>query len=144
MQPEDGVDVRPLPALYGYLAKVYKQMEDEAEVETLPDDENETGLVYTGHLTVLFQGMNIPNPYYTSVTRALKAMGCVIQLRRGGGSATSKWLLVAPPTEVSFMDADLGKRRTVAGKGKVAILEQRIRDLTRRVTVLEDKLSKVA
>ena len=145
MQPEAAED-RMMPALWTYVAKVYRQMEDEAEVERLAGDlqgeeEEATGLVYTGHLTSLFQGMGIPNPYYTSVTRALKLMGCVIQLRRGGGTARSKWLLVAPPSEESFMDADAGSKTARAHKGKVAILEQRVRDLTKRVVALEDLIS---
>lgn len=139
MQPEDE---KPMPALWGYTQRVYSAMEDEAEAEELPGEVEEgedqpTGLVYTGHLTSLFQTMAIPNPYYTHVTRMLKAMGCIQQLRRGGGPSMSKWLLIAPPTEEAFLEVESGKS-TMARKGKVAALEQRIRDLNKRVTVLED------
>lgn len=125
-----------MPALWSYVTKVYAKMEDEAKVEQVGEEESDTALVYTGHLTALFQGMNIPNPYYTHVTRMLKAMGCAQQLRRGGGPSTSKWALVAEPTEEAFTAAEAGKP-TQRKKGQYAILEQRIRDLVSRVATLE-------
>jgi hypothetical protein len=127
---------RPLPALFGHCEKVYTEMENQAEREPVDDEEQ---LVYTGALTGLFAGLGVPNPYYTHVMRALKKMGCVHQLRRGGGTAPSKWMLVAPPTEDAFTDLD-GSYTDWKGKrgGKVASLEQQIRDVTRRVSVLED------
>lgn len=127
---------RTMPALWGYVTKVYAKMEDLAEVDELVEGEPATGLVYTGHLTQLFQEMSIPNPYYTHVTRALKAMECIAQLRRGGGTSMSKWALLGPPSEEVFLKADLGN--TGPQKGKTNVLEQRIRDLQKRLQILED------
>jgi len=143
--PDDHpINERPMPALWNYVKRVYAAMEDAAEVEQLMEDDEATGLVYTGHLTGLFQEMNIPNPYYTSVTRALKAMECVLQLRRGGGSATSRWALLGPPKEEIFLSRDLGTGATVAGhKGKIGMLEQRIRDLTKRMLAAEDEIKEL-
>lgn len=127
---------RPMPALWGYVDKVYRKMEDTAEAE---DDD----LVYTGHLTGLFQELGIPNPYYTSVMAALKAMGCVLQLRRGGGTSRSKWQLVTPPTEELFL-ANVAKGSGVGiskqHSSRLTIAEQALRDLSKRVLRLEDAL----
>jgi len=133
-------DERPMPALWSYLLRVYNQMEEAAEVEEQEGLDGGSGLVYTGHLTTLFQDMQIPNPYYTSVTQALKAMGCIIQLRRGGGTGLSKWALLERPTEQLFHTKATRKTRAVQHVGKLNILEQRIKDQTVQINQLRRQL----
>lgn len=136
-------DKRPLPALWNYLTRVYSAMEDEAEDQRLADDSDEIGLVYEGHLTQLFQELGIPNPYYTSVTRALKAMQCIEQLRRGGGPSKSRWRLLAPPDEESFLAYESAGKTSVKHRGKLGQIEQRLRDLTTRQLQVEDEFRKL-
>jgi hypothetical protein len=56
-------------------------------------------VVYEGMLTKLVtEDLGLPVPYYTKVRQFLMAMGCIRQLRRGGGSAPSQWELIREPT----------------------------------------------
>lgn len=121
-------------------------MVSEAKAETVEDDEaDEPQLIYEGHLTNLFRDLGVPNPHYTAVMRALKAQNCVVQIRRGGGTAMSKWALLKEPEAEAFVEA--AGRRT-ATKGKMGQLEQRFNDLQKllirtieRLDELEERLN---
>jgi hypothetical protein len=78
----------------------------------------------------------VPNPYYTTVNRALKLQGCIIQLRRGGGAALSKWALIKEPKPEDFRDA---AERKHASRSKVGQLEQQVRDLRRLIIDLRER-----
>lgn len=133
---EDGD--RPTPAMWDHVQLVFNEMEKRSTIEQLA---GEPVKVYEGHLTGLFQELGIPNPYYTHIMKALKAMGCVDQIRRGGGAAYSKWQLCYPPTEEGFMTYD-DNRLPNRAKGKIGALEQRVKLLDERVTYMERFLSK--
>ena len=124
-----------LPAIFDHCVNVYKRMESEAQLVQAPAEEGgEQYLVWEGHLTKLFAALHLSVPYYTSVTRELKRMGCIAQKRRGGGNAPSQWLILTAPTEELFrMDNKLVSRATQKGN-KIEMLEQQIRDLTATVT----------
>lgn len=130
----------PTPMMYDHARKVYEAMETEAVEEPLYDgDGQETEdrqKVYTGHLTSLFQKLELPMPYYTQVMKGLKAQNCVEQLRRGGGTSQSKWILFNAPTEDGWVTYEDNKRGGVK-QGKVAQLEQQLSDLRIRVASLE-------
>lgn len=127
-------DERPTPALFDHCANVYKAMEDEATAEA------DGTIVYEGFTTQLFSGLQLSTPYYTSVMKLLQRMGCVEQLRRGGGNAKSRWRLVRQPDEEAFRVADELVRP--AG-GKVAMLEQGVGTLNSRISRLEDKVNAI-
>jgi hypothetical protein len=122
------LDDRPTSTLFDHCVTVFNEMEAQAR------DEVGIGLVYEGHLTKLFHQLNLSTPHYTSVMKMLKAMGCVEQIRRGGGSAVSRWELKRVPGEESFRSFE---QMNTAPKGKYAALEQAVRDLARRVNELE-------
>jgi len=99
-------------------------------------------LIYEGFLTTLVtRQLNLSVPYYTSVTNVLKRMGCVRQLRRGGGSAPSQWLLIKEPQEKDFL-ATLPKKlgRPHKTEPTSPVGDQRIADLTRRLNYLYSAL----
>jgi hypothetical protein len=132
---------KPTPREFDWAEKVYKRMLEHAE----PTEAEDTGLgntrdmtimVYKGHLTKLFAELEVPNPYYTKIMGALKQDGCVEQLRRGGGAAMSEWILHHEPREEAFRD-----RRELRShaKGKVAELEQRVRDQQNVIRDLVEK-----
>jgi hypothetical protein len=145
--PEEGKKV-VTPALWTHVAKVYTTMEAEAEVELLYPEVGESeeelavqekGLVYTGHLTALFQELKIPNPYYTSVMNCLKKMACVEQIRRGGGTGMSRWHLLQRPTEEGFLKlGGTGQKSASRHIGRNAANDQRVRDMNKRITRLEE------
>lgn len=129
----------PLPAIFGHACTVYKEMESEAELVERADQGMAQVLVWEGHLTKLVTRLHLSVPYYTSVTRELKRMGCIKQLRRGGGNATSQWLLVTEPTEELFRDlstqtGNLTKRRLT----RLDILEARLNSIVQEHNKMRD------
>jgi hypothetical protein len=123
-------EAKPTPALYDWVCKVYNEMLAQAK-------EEDGQPVYTGHLTTLMRELGVPNPYYTTITKALKATNAAQQLRRGGGVAMSKWLLGETPAEEGFAEVT---RRTTGKQGQVATLEQQTRDLRKLVLDQQDRL----
>jgi hypothetical protein len=135
----------PTPMMFDHARRVYEAMDAEAVEESF-EFEDEDGIpheqvhkVYTGHLTTLFQRLELAMPYYTGVMKGLKALNCVEQLRRGGGTSQSKWVLYQAPTEQGWVDYDDNKRGGVR-QGKTAMLEQQLRTLAERVQRIEDYL----
>jgi hypothetical protein len=89
-----------VPAMFEHCARVYTAMEKDSKVEI---DDNDTQMrVYEGHLTRVFAKLELSTPYYTTIMKHLKRMGCVEQIRRGGGSQTSKWRLIKEPDAQAF------------------------------------------
>jgi hypothetical protein len=109
----------PLPAVFEHAVTVYRRMESEAELvnygETGDGGADIKRLVWEGHLTKLFSSLHFSVPYYTSVTRELKRMGCISQIRRGGGNAASKWQLHHEPTEELFR-GDANRTSNISSK----------------------------
>jgi hypothetical protein len=142
-------DDNPVPAMFDHAARVYGEMAKRANMEDMPLSEGDEGgltqnaLVYKGHLTNLFQELGIPNPYYTAVMKALKAMNCVEQYRRGGGPAMSQWILLTEPTEEGFM-AYTNHKTPNRPKGAIAAVEQRLRATERRLDRIEKWLMEEA
>jgi hypothetical protein len=124
-------DEKPPSVVYDHCKAVYNEMVSQAR------DEGDDGLVYEGHLTKLFAQLQLSTPYYTAVRKHLMAMECIVQLRRGGGSSSSRWRLLREPDEDSFRSFETLNR---ARSGKTAALEQQVRDLNRRVSTLEQGL----
>lgn len=99
-------------------------------------------IVYEGKLTELItQKLYLSVPYYTSITRALKSMGCIRQLRRGGGSSPSQWELIREPTPELWAEHDVTRQSKKVSyvteddlEEIVTAIEQRIRDINAQVT----------
>jgi hypothetical protein len=134
---------RPVPKQYDWATELYKKMLEEAtpvEQVAQPGDPVTPVMVYEGHLTRLFSELNIPNPYYTSLMKALKTMGCVEQLRRGGGAAMSQWVLHRAPTEDDFREF---RERNAPNTSKFGQLEQQVRDLRRLASAQAEDMEKM-
>ncbi len=120
------------PALFEHVSTIYSAMKETAK------EESDGTTVWTGFATHLFEEKGLSIPYYTQVMRMLQAMDCLRQLRRGGGSAPSKWLLVQDPTLVQF---DKACEIPGAYRGsKSAQTDQMLRDLSSRIGELEDRV----
>jgi hypothetical protein len=138
MDQEQEEETKPTSVMFDHCNRVYDEMAAQAREELIngadsSEDPDNVALIYEGHLTRLFQSLGLSTPYYTSVMNHLKTMGCVEQLRRGGGNSPSRWILRHAPTEDAFNSIE-GQLR--ASKGKFAALEQRVGDLTRTVNEL--------
>lgn len=145
----DDEKVKPTPALYDHIKRTYNAMLREAE--SRPADDGLSMVVWEGHLThLIMHQLNLSSPYYTKVTRALRAMGCIRQLRRGGSTGQSLWELIKEPEEASLIallvpDADgntgiSGNQKGQAAGSNATILQQiqqQITDMNTRLLVIE-------
>lgn len=133
-----GMSKEPSSAMWGHCIAVYDEMTSQAETKEIYDEER---LVYTGFLTKLFRKLGLTVPQYTYVMNELKRMDCVRQLRRGGGSSPSVWVLMHSPTPELFNKATnpLLNSRGNTRKNAVDILQSQINDLNARVDRLEGK-----
>jgi hypothetical protein len=114
-------DLELVPALFEHACNVYKEMVAQSEI----DEELEL-VVYDGHLTNLFKKLRLSVPYYTEIRNRLISIGCIEQLRRGGGSATSRWVLWKEPDLDQWKYASSKK----PGRGNaITVLQQQVKDL---------------
>lgn len=133
--------------LYIHCVNAYEKMLSHASRVALVNEatndweDRQYMIVYEGALTRLItQELNLSVPYYTSVTRALKNMGCIRQLRRGGSSSKSQWELIKAPTEEAFNNQTKPKQPK---QDKYEMCLQQIRDLNKRVLKLEDLIQQL-
>ena len=125
---------KPLPMAFEHSMTVYRAMENQASVEDL-NEEGATGLVYDGFTTnLIIKELHFSVPFYTTIIRDLKRMDCIRQLRRGGSTTSSRWLLMQPPTVELFT-------KMKAIKDTDATPEtQRMSDVVRRLGILEEQM----
>lgn len=119
-----------MPVLFGHCVRVYEAMDAEAE-------QTPQGKVYVGHLTHLVKELGLGQPYYTHVTRKLKAMDCIRQIKRGAGEVPSKWLLMQSPSPALWALPDSAMSRTSQQKHAKDMVAQQMRDMNRRLSSLE-------
>lgn len=137
------------PALYDHCVRTYNAMLSEARrVQVAPEggdikvvdmreprDDPEHIIIYEGFLTQLItQKLNLSVPYYTKVRKALLRMGCIRQLRRGGGSSPSQWELIFEPSLDAFIKQEPPK---TPKQDKFSAIEHQVIALIRRVDDLE-------
>lgn len=118
-----------VPALFEHCTFAYNVMLEQGE----PYGE---GLYkWEGSLTNLFEEIGLGISRYTRVTRVLQKMGCIEQKHRGGGPVPSEWILVKEPDMETF---EWAKRKLKYEEGQADPMEQRISDINRRLSDLED------
>lgn len=124
------------PALWGHTLRVYEAMA--AEAESVQEDGKPASLVYEGYITHLFRDCNVPVPMYGDVLRVLKRMECIVQLKRGGGGAKSRWAITGVAELDSFMEAN-GQliAKTSTSRGKTTQLEQQVDDIRKSIGGLD-------
>lgn len=130
-----------LPALYHHCAKVFQALKDNAKVHQ--EDDGEGGvvniLVWEGFLTKMFGDLDLSVPYYTKCTQALKNMGCIRQLRRGGGNSPSQWEIIQSPTPALF-DAEVPRKRR---RNRTEALEDMVKDLQVKLIAQNQRLDQI-
>lgn len=122
----------PIKAVYTHCERVYAEMMLEA---TAVEVDDETVYIYEGFTTKLFEKLGLSMPHYSAVLQELKRMGCVEQVKRGGGGAKSVWKLLEAPTLERFEEAP--QRGTWETRKQNAELWQAVRTLRERVETLE-------
>jgi hypothetical protein len=121
------------PKLFEHCSVIYEGMKKTARGVQV---EGTYALVYEGYLTRLFADKQLAMPYYTAVMRRLKAMGCVRQLSRGGGSSPSRWELLNEP---SFDDFDLIETVRRENDTQLGQVKGTVKILARRLQALEER-----
>lgn len=95
--------------------------------------------VLTGFLTEIVTQAGIPLNQYSRAMRTLNLMGCTQVLSRGARKTPSMLAVVAPPTPEAFKQIrERISTQNVPSVRKYDILEQRIKDLERRLTEHEN------
>jgi hypothetical protein len=131
--------------MFDHCSRVYAAMFDAATPEEIGEITDaaraqgktlDTRMVWEGHLTRVFNQLELSTPYYTSVMNHLKRMGCVEQLRRGGGTQTSKWQLHYEPTLELYEARGSGPVNPTTLKGRVEELERLARDRDRKLNAI--------
>ena len=131
----DDVEQVVLPTIYEYSVEVYQAMMEQASSENLGAAYgDEEGLVYDGFTTKLISDLGLPTPYYSKILKELVRMDCIRQIRRGGSTTTSRWVLMQAPSVELWTKMQPSRR---GGGSRMDVLEQQVRDLRARVTALE-------
>lgn len=121
-------------ALYHHCESVYKALIEQAKTVYVAENDT-TIIVWEGMLVHLITGkLHLSTPYYTTTTKALKRMGCIKQLKRGGGTAPSQWQLIKAPSLEAF-ENDLPVRTLV--QGKYELLQTQLSAQEKRLAKLE-------
>jgi hypothetical protein len=138
-------DVKPSPLLH--CERVYMRMRNEA-TETLETDV--PMVVWEGFFTRLMQELGLSVPYYSTVRTALMEMGCIRQLRRGGGTSPSQWELLRPPTMALWSKMQesvpangthaMAPSVTAETKRDINALDQRVKDFGTRLDAVEKNM----
>jgi hypothetical protein len=151
---EDTV-VKPenIPALYEHACSVYEAM---VALATRDELEGREVLVYEGHLTHVFKKLRLAVPYYTTIKNRLSAMGSIEQIKRGGGTATSRWVIWKEPTLDEWIRVTGGKPRSRGDRylameqrqrdqiGYIRALQVRIEELEQAVARMQGVIEKVS
>lgn len=125
------------PALFQHCVAAYNKMLEKSR----PVEDNADIIVYEGYLTALIQSdLSLSIPYYTSIRKRLIEMGCVRQLRRGGGTSPSQWEMIREPTLEAFMNAEPKK---VPKQDRNTAVNQQILALSRRISSLEIQIKRI-
>lgn len=131
------LDEDTIPALYHHCVRMYRAMMDESN---MIDVEGAPAVVYEGFLTDLVKNkLNLSTPYYTKCRKALLDMGCIKQLRRGGSSTPSQWLLIREPLLTKF-DPEAVVAAPAITLEQYQAQQQQINALNHRINTIEQVL----
>jgi hypothetical protein len=124
-----------LPAMFEHCVRTYREMLSEAH--GVGDV-----IVYEGYLTTLVtQKVNLSVPYYGRIRTLLIDMGCVRQLKRGGGTAPSQWELITEPTEEAFRRCYSAVQTT--GVTRLGKTNERVAALEREISQLKTQVADI-
>jgi hypothetical protein len=101
---------------------------------------NSSVIVYEGFLTKLVTvKLNYSVPYYTKLRVCLVQMGCMKQLKRGGGTAPSQWEMIYEPTYEAFVKAIEAEQPEPdhSPPTRVALLEQRVNEMSDHINGID-------
>lgn len=128
----------PPVMLFNHCVRAYQFLRSKSDI--IKDDNRNERVVWTGFMThVIRDELSLSVPYYTKILKALEAMGCVEQLRRGGSSTPSQWELLHEPTLELFEGPKMVQTKKLTRMDEI---EDRVIRLSSRVDRLYDLLAK--
>jgi hypothetical protein len=142
-----------LPIVFEHCKTVYDAMDKKAKLVypdgEAPEDVLEPGvesashpdemLVWEGMLTALItKELHFSVPYYSKIRNELMRMGCIRQLRRGGGSSPSQWELICAPTRERFLSDNTDGLPKSADERRLLMLEERLDTLQESLKTQSD------
>jgi hypothetical protein len=96
--------------------------------------------VYRGFLsTLIHRELGLPLSYYTEIKGVLEQLGCIEQVKRGGGTTPSEWKLYGPPDPYLFEQIRGPTQRRRAGS--ISMMEQSILSLNTRLIEVERQVA---
>lgn len=123
----------PISVMFHHAKRLYDAMLAESRMQVVEDDRM---VVWEGAFTKLIADLNYSVPYHSKLKDHLVRMGCIQQLRRGGGSAPSVWWLKREPTEELFNHAAQLRKPGNAMAQQLKDLNNRVYELERTVRAL--------
>jgi len=107
-------------------------------------DADDGGRVYEGFTTQDFYTLDLPQPYYTKLTRQMQQMGCMTQLQRGSRSVPSRWALHHRPNEELYGMIDPRESNIDSLKSQVtqytSVVDQKMRVMRKDQSNLANRL----
>lgn len=129
---EDAIEEEDVPKLFKHCLELYKLLDERGK-----GDEGDK--IYLGSISPLVVSLGLSPSYQSKLVSRLKEMGSIEMLKRGSGATKSVWGLYKEPTLQDFYASDnTGDIKWRKDKERYDEHTQRIKDITRRVTALED------
>lgn len=125
------------PKLFMRCLRIWNAMREQAHPYADPESfgDNEKRLIYVGHISTLADQVGEARNYIGQLTRRLRNMGCIAQLRRGGGKGIGQWVILEEPTIALFTASH---EMVVPDRSRwQQRMEQRIKDLATEVESLK-------
>lgn len=127
------------PALFDHCRRAYEELIKEGRCVRVSDEMGDYRdiIIWEGMFTnFIVNRLNLSTPYFTSIRRELIRMGCIRQLRRGGGSSPSQWELIREPGLDLFYQARPLRTQNVQ-TDKFTGMRSELNALVRRIADLE-------
>jgi hypothetical protein len=122
------------PKLFEHCVRLYDLMNEQAT-------DASDGRFFIGHMISLIKEIGLSQSYQAKIANRMKAMGCILLVKRGAGPTYSVYKLLQQPTLELFQSTDeTGERLLIRNQERENALEQRVSDLHRRIQAVEDYL----
>lgn len=122
------------PLLYDRCVTIYNALYEQSQVA-------HEGRVFTGLVSNIFAEHKLSLGYYTPVMQRLRDMGCIEQIRRGGGGKPSVYMIYSAPTIGAYEDSKNRPSKASREEAKTSQLQSTVVLLSQRVGALESQLA---
>lgn len=129
-------EIENMPAKWTHCVNVYNRMKEEAKPSEVEGTDKVMN-VWTGFTTRAFAELGVPQPYYGDVLHILKEMGCIQQVRRGGRTSPSQWVVFDTQPSPDEYKKVRPQGPNTRRRAEVEHLEQQARDMRKALGNLD-------